>query len=210
MKTQPVDFEEVVDSLMIEESQPDHAALMRWMKLYPQFAQELTEFFAEWAIQAERSHEVDVDMERLSNIAVSHAMEILHRRGTAQRSAAKTRAARLLKAIADVGKTAQGVASTLGLDPALLKKLDLRRLTEVPDRLCEAMGEHLSVSAEAIRSIVTGGSPLVNTAARHKAKGKLSLTTETFAHAIEQSSLPDDKKAYWATIIEVEKGKSNK
>jgi hypothetical protein len=210
MKTQPFDFEEVIDSLMIEESKPDHAALTRWIELYPQFARELTEFFAEWAMQAERSDEVDVDTERLSNIAVSHAMELLHRRGTSKGSTAKINAVRLLNAIAAMGKTATSVASALELDSELLKKLDLRRLTEVPKRLCEAASEHLSMSAEAIRNMVAGGPPIVNATAHHKAKGRLSLTTETFAHAIEHSSLPDDKKAYWATIIEAEMGKSNK
>lgn len=207
MNTQPFDLDDVLDSLMVEESKPSYAVLTRWIAKYPQLSKELADFFAVWAIQAERSDEVDIDSERLSNLAVSHAMELLHRRGTEQKSEVKSSSVRLITAIAAAGKTVQSAASELELDLELLKKLDLRRLTELPGRLCEAASEHLSLSAEAFRSIVVGP-PMINAAAHHKGKGKLSITTETFAHAVEHSSLPDDKKAYWASIIAAEKGKS--
>ena len=208
MNTQPFDLDDVLDSLMVEESKPSYAVLTRWIAKYPQFSKELADFFAVWAIQAERSDEVEIDAERFSNLAVSHAMELLHRRGASQKTAAKSGAG-LFNAIAAVGKTAQAAASALELDLELLKKLDLRRLTELPDRLCEAASELLSMSAEAFRSMVVGGPPIANASARHKAKGKLSLTTETFANAVKHSALPDDKKAYWATTIAAEKSKAN-
>ena len=206
MNTQPFDLDDVLDSLMVEESKPSYAVLTRWIAKYPQFSKELADFFAVWAIQAERSDEVEIDTERFSNLAVSHAMELLHGRGASQKAAAKSGVVGLFNAIAAVGKTAQTAASALELDLELLKKLDLRRLTELPDRLCEAASEHLSMSVEAFRSMVVG-QPTINASAHHKAKGKLSLTTETFAHAVEHSSLSDDKKAYWASIIAAEKGK---
>jgi len=208
MNTQPFDLDDVLDSLMVEESKPSYTVLTRWIAKYPQFSKELADFFAVWAIQAERSDEVEIDSERLSNLAVSHAMELLHRRGTEQKSASKSGSVRLFTAIAAVGKTIQSAAAELELDSELLKKLDLRRLTDLPGRLCEAASEQLSMSAEAYRSMVVG-QPVINASAHHKAKGKLSLTTETFAHAVERSSLSDDKKAHWASIIAAEKGKRN-
>lgn len=84
MNTQPFDLDDVLDSLMVEESKPSYTALTRWIAMYPQLSKELADFFALWAIQAERSDGVDIDSERLSNLAVSHAMELLHRRGTEQ------------------------------------------------------------------------------------------------------------------------------
>jgi len=209
MNTQPFDLDDVLDSLMVEESKPSYAVLTRWIAKYPQFSKELADFFAVWAIQAERSDEVEIDGELFSNLAVSHAMELLHRRGASQKAAAKSGGVGLFNAIAAVGKTVQGAASTLQLDLELLKKLNLRRLTELPDRLCEAASKHLSMSAEAFRGMVVGDPPLANASAHHKAKGKLSLTTETFAHAVKHSALPDDKKAYWAAIIAAEKSKGN-
>lgn len=209
MNTQPFDLDDVLDSLMVEESKPSYAVLTRWIAKYPQFSKELADFFAVWAIQAERSDGVEIDTERLSNLAVSHAMELLHRRGASQKSTAKAGGVGLFNAIAAVGKTVQAAASALELNSELLKKLDLRRLTELPDRLCEAASEHLSMSAEAFRSMVAGGPAIANASAHHKAKGKLSLTTETFAHAVKHSTLPDDKKAYWAAIIAAEKSKAS-
>lgn len=91
MNTQPFDLDDVLDSLMVEESKPSYAVLTRWIAKYPQLSKELADFFAVWAIQAERSDEVDIDSERLSNLAVSHAMELLHRRGAVQKSEVKAR-----------------------------------------------------------------------------------------------------------------------
>jgi hypothetical protein len=204
MNTQPLELDDILDSIMIEEQTPNYDALVRWSTRYPQFARELSDFFANWAIQAEQTEEIEVDTNRLSNLAVSHALDILHRRGSKNGSATAS-AVRLFKIIGSIGKTVQSVASELGLDEVLLKKLDLRRLTEVPERLCEVLGGCLSVSAESIRTMVTGGPPIANVAAHYKAKGKLTLANETFANAVEHSSLPDDKKKYWSIIAQAEK-----
>jgi hypothetical protein len=209
MNTQPFDLDDVLDSLMLEESKPSYAVLTRWTAQYPQFAEALAEFFAEWAIQSEHSEETEIDTERLSNLAVSHALDILHRRGSKQQSAGKAGAVGLLKAIVSIGATAQSIAAELGLDEVLLKKLDLRRLTQVPEQLCKGLGERLRVSAEDVRSMVAGGPPLVNAAVQYKAKGKPLPSTETFIHAIQHSSLSDDQKAHWAKVVQAADRENN-
>jgi hypothetical protein len=194
-----IDFDDVLDSIMTEEPSPSYEALLRWSARYPQFTQDLTEFFAQWAIQSERSEETEIDTARLSNLAVSHALDILHRRGKRQQVAA-----RLFNAIASVGITVQNFAAELGLDEMLLKKLDLRRLTEVPEQFCRSVGNRLGISAEAVRSIVAG-SPLANAATHYKSKGKPLPATEKFIHAVQNSSLSADQKAYWIKVVEDEK-----
>ena len=75
MNTQQVDFDYILDSLMLEESEPSYGALTRWIEQYPQYKEELSEYFAQWAIQSERLDETEIDNERLSNLAVSHALD---------------------------------------------------------------------------------------------------------------------------------------
>ncbi|MCC6393522.1 MAG: hypothetical protein IT167_23175 [Bryobacterales bacterium] len=208
MNTQPVDFDYILDSLMLEESEPNYRALTRWIEQYPQFKQELSEFFAQWAIQAERLEEPEIDAERLSNLAVSHALDILHRREKNPQPTKRDTARTLLKAIAAVGISAEKMAANVRLDLKFVKKLDLRRLTELPGHLFEVLGEQLEAPAEAVRSMIAGGPPLRNAAAQFKAKQRPLPTTETFLDAVRNSTLSDEDKAYWIRIVENEKRSS--
>jgi len=81
MTSSNVLFEDVLDALMLEESKPSYAALLRWSERYPQYREALAEFFATWAIQAEQPQQVALDEERLADKGVSHALEILRRQG---------------------------------------------------------------------------------------------------------------------------------
>lgn len=49
MTTEPYDLQDVLDNVMLVEAQPNHGALLRWIKRYPQFAKELESFFATWS-----------------------------------------------------------------------------------------------------------------------------------------------------------------
>jgi DNA-binding PadR family transcriptional regulator len=74
-------FDDVLDELMLEETKPDYEALVRWCDRYPQYRNELSEFFAIWAIQFDMPETVEIDEERLVEKGVKHAMEILRRQG---------------------------------------------------------------------------------------------------------------------------------
>jgi len=78
---QPFEFEDVLDALMLEESKPSYAALLRWSERYPQYRQELADFFATWAVQAERPQDVALDEEKLVDMGVRYALEISRRQG---------------------------------------------------------------------------------------------------------------------------------
>jgi PadR family transcriptional regulator, regulatory protein PadR len=75
-------FEDILNELMLEEPEPTHAALLRWQGRYPQYRNELAEFFATWAIQRDSPEpEPEIDEEWIVQQGVSHAMEILGRQG---------------------------------------------------------------------------------------------------------------------------------
>lgn len=76
-------LEDVLDALMLEEPDPSYNALLRWSERYPEHRSALTSFFATWATQAELPQEPVGDEERLANLGVSHALDILHRRDEA-------------------------------------------------------------------------------------------------------------------------------
>src|ERR1043165_5003452 len=151
MNLEDVLFEDVLDALMTEEPEPSYEALVLWSARYPQFRVELTPFFAQWSHQAERDDEADVDEERLGNLGVSHALNLLHRR---QEVASKTESPktipRLLKFARDRGISGDSLGCAVRLDLQLVRKLDLRRIPDVPRRCIEALATELSSQAEQI------------------------------------------------------------
>lgn len=56
MTTEKYDLEELLDAVMLAESQPSYEALRRWMKRYPKFGKELEKFFVTWSGAEMRNH----------------------------------------------------------------------------------------------------------------------------------------------------------
>jgi DNA-binding PadR family transcriptional regulator len=74
-------FEDVLNELMLKEPKPSYEALLRWCDRYPQYRDDLAEFFATWAIQSDMPETVEIDEEQLVEKGVNYAMEILRRQG---------------------------------------------------------------------------------------------------------------------------------
>lgn len=49
MTTEKFDVDEVLDAVMLAETEPSHKALVRWVKRYPQFRKDLEDFFVSWS-----------------------------------------------------------------------------------------------------------------------------------------------------------------
>jgi hypothetical protein len=201
MNLEDVLFEDVIDALMTEEPEPRYEALVQWSERYPQFREELMAFFAEWSDQAATSGEVDVDEERLGNLGVSYALNLLHRRNEAVKASETPKTApRLLKFASSQGVSGEALACAVRLDLQLVRKLDLRRILEVP-RLCvDTLATELRLQAEQIMRMIIGA-PLMSPSVQHKSKRKPAPTTETFEEAIRRSSLSNDDKEYWLQAV---------
>ena len=82
--TERITLEDVLDELMLEESNPDYKTLLRWQKRYPKFRQELADFFVTWSVARHRpgnAPATEIDTEKLIQRGVEHAMQILRRQG---------------------------------------------------------------------------------------------------------------------------------
>jgi PadR family transcriptional regulator, regulatory protein PadR len=83
--TEKITFEDVLDELMLEEPKPHYEALVRWQNRYPQYRDQLADFFATWGVQEFLAEagvpEPDIDEEKLVKKGVDYAMEILRRQG---------------------------------------------------------------------------------------------------------------------------------
>lgn len=197
-------LEDILDAVMLDEVEPSYAALTRWSERYPEHREALAEFFATWAMQAELPQETEINEAIHVNLAVSHALDILHRR--ADKATPKTLPAtcRLISAAQMVGITDEQLATLVGLDRTIIQKLDLHRITNTPGLCIERLGTALNMPRDQIQEMATGP-PLMGAGVRHKAKRTPSPATESFENAIRASSLSEEDKRFWLELIEAER-----
>jgi hypothetical protein len=75
-------FQDVLPDLMMEESEPTYAALLRWQDRCPDYRETLADFFAVWAIQREPIDDLpEIDEEAIVDKAVQYAMGLLEQQG---------------------------------------------------------------------------------------------------------------------------------
>lgn len=71
-------LEDILDDIVLQESEPTHEALLRWCSQYPEHREELASFFATWAVQKEPADRPAIDEERVAGRMVSHALNLLY------------------------------------------------------------------------------------------------------------------------------------
>ena len=197
-------LDELLDAVVLEESEPTHERLMKWCARYPAYRGELVEFFATWAVQRESKEEVVIDADRVASRMVSHALDMLYREDAALN--ANTPAAsegRLRNAIVSKGLSETEFANQCELDRLMVAKLDRRliRLDTIP-RLClEWMAAALSRTVAEIKNALTGP-PVPSTS--HKARVRPACKLENFIDAVGTSELSAAQKQEWARIVDAE------
>jgi hypothetical protein len=79
--TEFVSFDDVLDDLILDESFPDDAALLKWQERYPKYDKDLAEYFATWKRQLAATEDADIDEDRIVEQGVRHALNILQQQG---------------------------------------------------------------------------------------------------------------------------------
>lgn len=197
-------FDDVLTSLLEEAVTPTHAELLVWTRRYPQFAEELAHYFAEWSVEIELADE-DVARSReehFENVGVSHALNLLHARraGTSSVQKPASTIAILCRA---AGLTFALLAEKAGLDEELVMKLDRGRIavSGIPRRLATTLATLLEVRIEDIWRALSLPPRATSRGALQKSRGPAQILTETFEQAINASTLPSDKRAAWLLSV---------
>ena len=81
--SEDVTFQDVIDEVMLEETEPSYEALVRWQKLYPAWRDPLAEYFAEWAVQKTQPPEAEAEFDEDAIIeeTMQYAMDTLAKQG---------------------------------------------------------------------------------------------------------------------------------
>lgn len=201
----PTPLEEVLHEVESEERDLNHAALARWVKKYPEYRDELTDFFATRATRAATPEMSEEEQAGAGRRMVSKALNLLHK----QRAAATTGTQvsptgtplRLCDAVKESGLTEEEFQARSGLDDLLVSKLDRRliRYLSIPLLCFERIAEVLVRRLEDVFAMLSGD-PILLT--RHKATKRPEETVEDFADAVRSSNLPDPEKAAWLAAVD--------
>jgi hypothetical protein len=77
-----VSFADVIAEVTLEGAEPTYEVLLRWQKRYPEFRENLADFFALKAIQREPIDELpDIDEEEIAEYGKQYAMALLEEQG---------------------------------------------------------------------------------------------------------------------------------
>jgi len=195
-----VTFEDILDDIMLQESEPNYAALLRWCGQYPEHRDELTRFFATWAEQKEHGERPVIDENRVASRMVSHALNLLHHQSAPSAEVRATTESRLHKMIRASGCTEQTLMDKCNLDDTLLSKLDRRLIVfeSIPQRCIQGIAAALSCAIEDVSRALMG-EPIPLTS--YKAKGKPVPRQESFLDAVTTSELSDPVKDEWRRIV---------
>jgi len=198
--TPPLD--EVLDAILMEESEPKYDVLVRWSARYPEHREGLADFFATWGVQAALPETVILDVDRIAHRAVSDALAALD-----ARTPSVGPAPRISAALHEAGLTEHELAARCDLDETIVAKLDRRliRVATIPRVLLEKIGIALSRGADAVRAMLDGP-PLGLAGAHYKSKRRPKPFAQDFADAVRASALPDDVKKRWLDLG-VERGR---
>jgi hypothetical protein len=77
-------LQDVFNQLLLEESTPNKATMVKWQRLYPQYSRELADFCLTWAVKEMRAkapNQVAVNEEKLAVKSVARALEIMRGQG---------------------------------------------------------------------------------------------------------------------------------
>lgn len=199
--------DDLILDLLVEGVAPTHDNLVAAIVAYPQHRDALIEFFATLGVQSQLGPETVSDgcaTERFTNMGVSRVLELRYRRAQQhkERQASQPAPARLSRLARQRGLDEASLAARVGLDEGLVMKLDLHRIRSPrPMKLFERLGAELEVPPAHVIAAATGP-PLASSRGNfRKARREIRVDTESFEEAIRASSLSEDDKANWLSLL---------
>ena len=194
--------EDALDSITAQYANEYHAGkspkVVDYVLRYPDFAAELIEFALHF--HAVTAHLPPVAEARASALSPAAQRVLANAHQSASAPAAETRILSLAKSAKAAGLTLSKLGAAVGLNMALMGKLDLRAITpgDIPSELINRLAEALHAPEDAVSTYL--GKPAQANAFFY-ADTPPQPGQEPFASAIQNSTLSPDQKREWAEII---------
>jgi len=197
-----IKLHDVLHEFVMAVERPDANSLEEFVKKYPQFSAELTNFTAEWLLQDLLSENDTSEKNVASGALISKAMSRLQNK---LYEVGRTEANREQETNSNVNPfegcqpaELKKIARSLGIDTTIMAKLKNGRIEgEIPTKLCDGFAKAFDVPLQVIKEIFSGPA-IIQAQASFKSHAKPEVVTkETFEEAVRRSTLGDDEKEKW-------------
>lgn len=200
-------LEDVLDAFVASEGNPSSASLAEWIRRYPQYERELTEFAASWSLMKWLPPSPDaeeVDEETLVLRGMSVVQNLLHRQ---EQGAAPPETVAPITSLLDEGRarglTPRQLAQAAGLGEILLRKLDRRlvRYASIPREAVEALAAALRREAQSVAAYLQQR-PKFAAVAHYRAElaPELAEPEDFFTAVRADPTMTDEQRARWLAL----------
>ena len=205
-------LEDVLDAYVASVAGPDSASLDAWIRRYPQFATELTEFAASWSLMkglppAPEAKETDVETLVLRGMSIVesllHAGQQRHVAPGAALASSGATIESLIGAGRDRGLAPSQLARVAGIGEILLRKLDRRLIAfarlprEASDALVEALAAAIERGTESVARYLQQGPVLAAAAYRAEQAPQLAEPEDFFDAVRNDPTMTDEQRTRW-------------
>lgn len=202
-------LEDVLDAFVASAADPENVSLAEWIRRYPQYERELTEFAASWSLMRSLPPALDAertDEETLVLRGMSVMQNLLHRQQQADAGAVSAAPFESLLAEGQargLGPAQLGDAAGLGL--STLRKLDRRliRFASIPRQAIEALAASLQRTTDALATYLQQG-PTFAAAVAHRAEQAPQLAKqEDFFEAVRTDpTMTAEQRTRWLVLAD--------
>jgi hypothetical protein len=197
--------DDVLNAYVASSAGPSYEALTEWIRSYPHFERELTEFTVGWSLnetlpQAEQPEEVDEDTLVLRGMSVVQG--ILNKE---EWTAVDRRRpfAGLLKEGKACGLSIHKLAEATRLSAVLVRKLDRRLIVfaSIPTKAIAVLAQAVARGKEEVADYLRG-QPMLPHGASYKAEEapKLSEPEDFFEAVREDKTFPEEWRRDWLSL----------
>ncbi len=199
-------LEDVLDAFVAFGAGPESASVADWIRRYPEYAPELTEFAASWNLMKSLPPAPDaeeVDQETLVLRGMSVVQNLLH--GQQQTQAATAPVVPFESLIAEgrsLGLAPRQLARAAGIGDSLLRKLDRRliRYASIPHEAIETLAAAIQREVETVGRYLQQRPTFGTAQYRSEQAPELAEAEDFFAAVGSDPTMSDEQRARWLAL----------
>lgn len=210
-KRNEVSLEDILNEYVDSEQTPTYEALNKWIRLYPQFKTELTEFTANWTLMNELPPASEAKVVDKATL-VLRGMSVFENRLHSHRNQAQNQSNKIKGLLAEgarLGLTIDQLSNACRLSLPIVRKLDQRLISfpSIPHQAIDCLSKEIKRSPAVVADYLKQSMTLAKGAAyRSRAAPKVPAEPQNFFDAIKQdSTIKEQERNYWLSLIPKEK-----
>ncbi len=197
---------DVLNAYAISDPGPGYASLAEWIRRYPYYERELTEFTANWSLMTWLPAPADnqgVDEDALVLRGMSIVQNILHAHAPGEETPLKG----IVQEGKQLGLSIQQIARRAQMSLALVRKLDLRRIrfSTIPRQAIETLAYAIQRGSAAVADYLQGEPTLPQDASYRAEQAPVLTESEDFFEAVGRDmTMSQELREHWLSFVSLD------